>query len=794
MNTMKSPESGVCSAVNLRHGGENERNCLKPTGNPVIISNLPLKCLLYTKFDETEIRILKKESEIYISENNSAPERHFSLESEATDAVKIEENKILLATESGLVTIYKENGEWKKKSDEEFPAVTIYSDQSSVMISSSISSAKLQDSDGAKGIWLGREDRKSLTKDIISAHDDILNQAKKMQRLTQPVLARYKLYSNNDELIFISPVVLLTVPEKVFQFYEPITVGMNDGYTERQGFTVQAASYQPRFRISSHKSRTDVAYMIIEMSDQFDRIDKKLLSVCALNTDKNGRRYITATMPGVFETDNAAESIIDALNDYEKRLKPCARIEKPFANGMPYSSPITKVYGDNTVKYNNEVVSDLSLPHSFAARRLCVNGNNLLMGDIIRKRCKGYNILIMCSHDIGNSDWKCVTSVSFRNSAEKIVRTDAGNTWNPESLCPLIGYPSQDAVSMTINLQCGTKKYRRTFPLKASVNGNMAYYLSDDLKPITLEGFETDTFLIPIDNIINKVYSGTIICSKTSAPELPISINKVCEDKIKEISTAIASQSGWDQSRCRFYIFTNTGTYAATYTNVQKLQAVNKISSFGLASKECGTYIPALGYYYVNSGKLIRLTGVKAEIITKTEAKKVCYDYIHNELWLIGDKTFVFELNHNSFYERKLAREILYVNSGYVTTSNSTLDICNEEHNSLTEIEWRDRFEAQGASRARLKNVKAKKFRLLRSIYADISSAAVESLKIEVKADHGAGLANSRLLYRSTHNGSINSPILLHTPFAIQDGYFITISGQVSSDTEIRDVTINIRQ
>lgn len=794
MNTMKSPKSGVCSAVNLRHGGENERSCLKPTGNLVIISNLPLKCLLYTKFDETEIRILKKESEIYISENNSVPERHFSLESEATDAVKIDENKIILATESGLVTIYKENGEWKKKSDEEFPAVTIYSDQSSVMISSSISSAKLQDSDGAKGIWLGREDRKSLTKDIISAHDDILNQAKKMQRLTQPVLARYKLYGNNDELMFISPVVLLTVPEKVFQFYEPITVEMNDGYTERQGFTAQAASYQPRFRISSHKSRTDVAYMIIEMSEQFEQIDRNLLSVCALNTDKNGRRYITATMPGVFETDNAAESIIDTLNDYEKALKPCARVEKPFSNGMPYSSPITKVYSEKTVKDNDEVLSDLSLPHSFVARRVCVNGNNLLMGDIIRKRYKGYNILIMCSHDIGNSDWKCVTSVSFRNSTEKVVRTDSGNTWNPISIGPLIGYPSQEAVSMTINLQCGTKKYRRTFPLKASVNGNMAYFLSDDLKPITFEGFETDTFLIPIDNIINKVYSGTVICSKTSTPELPISINKVCEDKITEISTAIASQSGWDQSRCRFYIFTNTGTYAATYTNAQKLQAVNKISSFGLASKECGTYIPALGYYYVNSCKLIRLTGVKAEIITKTEAKKVCYDNIHNELWIIGDKTFVYELSHNSFYERKLTDKILYVNSGYATTNSSTIDISNENNNSLTEIEWRDRFEAKEASRARLKNVKAKKFRLLRSIYTDIASAAAESLKIEVRADHGAGLANSRLIYRSTHNGSINSPILLHTPFAIQDGYFITISGQVSYDTEIRDVKVNIRQ
>lgn len=794
MNTMKSPESGVCSAVNLRHSGENERSCLKPTGNPVIVSNLPLKCILDTKCNETEIRILKKESEIYISENNSSPERQFSLESEATDAVKIEENKILLATESGLVTIYKENGEWKKKSDEEFPAVTIYSDQSTVIISSSISSAKLKDSDGAKGIWLGREDRKSLTKDIISAHDDILNQAKKMQRLTQPVLARYKLYGNNDELIFKSPVVLLTVPEKIYQFREPITVGMNDGYTERQGFTVQAASYQPRFRISSHKSRTDVAYMVIEMSEQFEQIDRNLLSVCALNTDKNGRRYITATMPGIFETDNAADSIIDTLNDYEKALKPCARVEKPFSNGMPYSSPITKVYGEKTVKDNDEVLSDLSLPHSFAARRVCVNGNNLLMGDIIRKRYKGYNILIMCSHDIGNSDWKCVISVSFRNSTEKVVRTDSGNTWNPISIGPLIGYPSQDAVSMTINLQCGTKKYRRTFPLKASVNGNMAYYLSENLKPITFEGFETDTFLVPMENIINKVYSGTVICSKTCAPKMPISINNVCEDKITEISTAIASQSGWDQSRCRFYIFTNTGTYATTFTNSQKLQAVNKISNFGLASNECGTYIPALGYYYVNSGKLIRLTGVKAEIITKTEAKKVCYDNIHNELWLICDKTFVFELNYNSFYERKLAKEILYVNSGYVTTSISTLDICNEDHDTLTEIEWRDRFEAQGASRARLKNVKAKKFRLLRSIYADIASAAVESLKIEVRADHGAGLANSRLIYRSTHNGSINSPILLHTPFAIQDGYFITISGQVSSDTEIHDVTVNIRQ
>ena len=153
----------------------------------------------------------------------------------------------------------------------------------------------------------------------------------------------------------------------------------------------------------------------------------------------------------------------------------------------------------------------------------------------------------------------------------------------------------------------------------------------------------------------------------------------------------------------------------------------------------------------------------------------------------------MFELSHNSFYERKLTDKILYVNSGYATTSSSTIDISNENNNSLIEIEWRDRFKAKNASRTRLTALRANKFKTLRSIYADIASAATESLNIELRADHGAGLANSRLLYRSTHNGSINSPILLHTPFAIQDGYFITISGNVSSDTEIHDVTVNIR-
>lgn len=793
MNTLKSPESGIFSAVNLRHGGENERSGLRPTGNPVIISDLPLKCLLKTKCDDREICILQKESEIYISEDNSTPERIFLLNNGATDAVKIDENKILLATESDLVTIYKENGEWKKKNNEEYPAVTLYSDQSSVIISSSVSSAKLQDSDGAKGVWLGRDDSKSLSQDIIGAHEDIINQAKKMQRLIQSVLARYKLYGNNNELLFISPVVLLTVPEKICQFREPITIGMNENYTERQAFTVQASGYRPWFRIPSHKSRTDVAYMIVEISEQFNTIDKNLHSVCSLNTDKTGRRYITATIPGVFDTEDPSDIIIDTLNDYEKALRPCIRIEKPFGSAMPYSSPITKVYGNKLSDDSYEVNSDLSLPHSFSARRLCVNGNNILMGDIIRKRYRGYNILIMCNHEIGNSDWKCAVSVSFRNSTEKVVRTDSGTTWNPQSIGPLIGYPSQDAVSITINLQCGTKKYRRTFPLKASVNGNMAYYLSPDLKPITFEGYETDTFLTPMDNNIYKVYSGIIICSKISAPELPVSINKICEDKVTGISTAIASQSGWDQSRCRFYIFTSTGTYAATFTNAQKLQAVNKISSFGLTSNESGVYVPGYGYYYVNSGKLIRLTGVKTEIITKTNSKKVCYDYVHNELWLIGDKIFVFELNHNSFYERKLTKDIIYVNSGYATTSDSTLDLCNERNDTLTEIEWRDRFESKGASRAMLTNVRAKKFKVLRSAYIDIASAAAEPLSIEIRADHGAGLANSRLIYKVRHTGSINSPILLHTPFTASDGFFITVSGNVSSDTEIREVTATLK-
>ena len=791
MKTMSIPEHGITLAVNLRHSGKNDRNGLIPVGNPGKISNLSLKALLSTNINGSKILLLKSGNTLYVSENDDEPKAVAILDSEPTDAVKIGENYILLATPAGLLRLCKENSEWTIIKRAEYPAVAIYSDSSTIMASSGVSSAVLKDSDGAKGVWLGSEDTKNITKDILTAYGEILHKAKSAERLIQPVLARYKLYGVNEELLYVSCPILLTAPETGFQLTGSMQVTMDETYSKRNAFTLQASAYKPYFRISRHQSRTDVKYMIIEMTDQFDPVSDALKCNCALMTNSVGKRYISITMPGVTDMASPKNMIADALNDMENKFKSVMRIEKPFGNGMPYSSQIAKVYS-NRKNTSTSIIpdSEISLPHAFTAKHLCTNGNNILMGDITRQRFDGHNILIMSDRNIGDSDWKASISVTFCDGNEKVVKTDSGATWNPVSLNPLLSYPSQDSTSMTIYLQSGTKTYRRSFPLTPAVNSKTAYYLEPDLMPITFAGYETETFITQTANPADKRYAGMVICSDVTAPHLPLSADIVSDSKITNITNAVAASSGWEQSRCRYYVFTANDVFAATYNNKSKLQAINHICDSGMENEECGTNVTGDGYYYLHNNTLLKIKGVKSETVTQVSANKICHDRIHNELWLIGETDiWVYQLDTKDFYQRKISGDIIYSRDNIITMTDGTSDVNCEITDSTTDIEWRDRYSMKNASRHRL-NAGAKSIKALRSVYVDMAVNSADPVKIEIRADHGAGLKYSPLIYSNTYTGSINSPILIHTPYVIKDGYFVTVKGRVSGDCEIREVSV----
>lgn len=785
---MKNPNypcSGDTYSQNLKHNTKNGKDCLVPTPNPAKISNLDLKLLLDTDIQSEKTQLFARNLTLYIATPGKEPAKVAETLSTPLSAAKISDNTLLIATDTEYVKITRSGDTWVKIEENEYPAVRIFSPDTFYTLSAGVAKRKLTESDADSSIWLGFQDLKNLKNDIKNAYSEILESARCSERLVQPVLARYKLFDCNDALLFVSCPVLLTSPAEPFQLMETQTVPLTNSNTVRSAFTLEAAAYKPKIAAGSHDPRTDVAYMTIEMTPQIDPVNFSFSPASYFSNTASGT-FLSFNLPGITSNFNSARLIAECLENKENEFYTVMRIERPFAEGNAFSRDVDSCYGIHS-DINALPESDFALPHTFTARHLCVGGTTLLHADITRKRFKGYNI-IMCSHATGSSTWDYAASVTFRDGNESAVCYFEGDTDNPLSISPLLTYPSEDAVKMTVYLRSGSSIYRRTFPLTPCKHAKMAYYIEPGAKNITFSGYESDTFLIPHENIVNKRYPGTAISTKISAPLNPISVNELTNSEITHIHVAIGGQNGWEQTRNRFYVFTRNKINAAIYNLSHIMLNVSTIQRSGIIDGEKAVGVPGEGLYYIHEGYLLKVRGVGTERIVETKADRLCYDPVHHELWLCGDETWVMDLNTNEYYVRETHCDINQCSGYFISDESGTYDI-SQEDSAPVDIKYRIRIATKDAARSRL-DTKKKRIRICRSFLADIAASSVKSLKITIQGDFGAGYEYSPPLYIFTFDGEINCPILLHVPASLYEGYYITVSGTVSHDFELRNIQL----
>ena len=771
--------------TNLRHFSKNGKNHLYPAAKPVKISNLDLKLLLETDFLGKKTQLFARNLTLYIATDDNPPTAIAETLSSPLSAAKISENTILVATETEYVKLARSNDSWEKTMENEYPAVRIFAPTTFYTLSAGVAKRKLQDSEIASSAWLGNTDKQNLKNDLYKAYSEILATAAGTGRLVQPVLARYKLFDLNDALLFVSCPVLLTSPAEPFPLTNIQTVPITDGNTVRNAFTLEASAYKPKFAVGSHNPRTDVAYMTIEMTPQIDPVNFDAPAVCYFGNTGSGT-FLTFNMPGITGNFNSDKLIARYLENKENEFSTIVRIEQPFASGNAFTRDIECCYGTQTDK-NALPETEFSLPHTFTSRHLCVGGTTLLHADITRKRFKGYNI-IMCSHTTGSSDWDYAAAVTFRDGGEKVVCYYEGNTDNPLSLSPLLTYPSADAVEMTIYLRSGNSIYRRTFPLTPCISGNTAYYIEPGVKDITFNGYESSTFIVPAENIADKRYPGTAISTSIAAPLNPISVNNLSDSEITQLHVVTGGQTGWEQTRNRFYVFSQNKTNAAIYNLNHILKNVYTILSSGIINEGKTAAVPGEGLYCVSEGFLLKIKGINCQRIVKTNAEHLCYDPVHHELRLCGEETWILDLNTMEYYKSETGIDISQCSGRFISGKNGTYDTSKEDSGSV-EITFRTRISAKDATRSRI-DTKKKKIRICRSLLADIAASSVKSLKISINGDRGAGYNYSPILYSFTLDGEINCPILFHTPASLYEGYYITIQGSVSQDFELRSTEL----
>lgn len=793
MKPVKYPLDRNCRIVNLRLRRTSSRSVLHPAAAPSKICNSGLSPLLRADFGGTGSTFFRRNNTLYVAIGSDAPSPLKELDSEPLAAAKVSENDALIATGSELLHAANSGSAWNIVSHAEFPPVRFAVARDVSLVRADIAPRKFSDTDSSTQTVPGADDIKRLSNDLASAYSGIMNSATRTGKLVQPVLARYCLFNKHDALLFVSPPVLLAAPDVSFQLTDTISIPISTDGTKRSGFNVQAAAYRAECIIPAHAPCPDVAYMTVELSSQLDPVDCGQTPVCHIQNDPSGGKCISCRMPGVSDTTDLNRLVRNAIENINSIFMTVARFENPFDNGESKSFAINHVSGGKSATSACPVAdSELFIPHAFSAGSIAVNGGQILFGNISRRRFKGYDI-IMCTAETGSSDWAAAVAVSFRDGEERVVQYSEGSSSNPLSLNPLLSYPSRDAVQMTVYLRCGAASYRRSFPLKAAVGARIAYYLADDLMPISFSGHESEIFIIPAENVVNRRFPGTLISADLSAPHLPVDIAGVTNSAITHVCNAVGANSGWEQTRSRFYIFTAEQVLAASFGKSLTLGNINAIDNSGISCRSQAVAVSGKGIYYLHRNRLLLLRGVKCAEITATDANLLAYDSSRGELWLVGPEIWVMQTEHNCFYLRDFGESVSDTLDNLVTTDSGVYDICRDSVGQMINIEYRERFPASDASRTRL-DVKAKRIPALRSCFVDMAAAAVDPLSISILGDHGAGPDHSPSLFCHSYTGAINSPILNHTPAAICDGYFVHIAGNVSPDSEFRNINISFDQ
>lgn len=624
---------------------------------------------------------------------------------------------------------------------------------------------------------LNKADQQLLTSTLLNAYSSLQNDALTAGFFIQPVMARYHLLDADDNLLFSSSPVLVSVPTG-FQCVNQITLTTND-FTTINSATLYATGFQIGVEAESLNGSPwaeVIANVVIEATPILDPVNTKTLAQCRLNSTSTTSGEIKAFMPGtsitmVASTVSQERLITNAISSFSAIATPLTRIAMPFLNGITKTGiPPQSIVG------NAITIS----PFRFSARTSAQSGDTVFWGNIARLRPYAPAIgNIVASTNNGSGFWRAFVSVKFHNSDDIIVWNGEGENGCPSTISPLLIYPQSDACEMTIGISCGSKIVRKTFPLTPLSGTDFAYYLHSSLAPFAITD-EAQAFIIPSQFETPCIKWGEIAVAHTSQPLLLTTSQQISEGEIKVITPAVKSSSSWDFARTHAYTFTTAGIFA-TSVNVNR----TKISAHIIDNRKIATPQSVAfandSVYAIASGDLISISGAKAStLINSTGITSLAWHNASHLLLCTTDENYMIlfdtvrnlkstcDAPANSYLYNCPEAPLLYNNvSLYVMQALS----------SATVIKWCHTIIVPNP-RQRV------------SLASFMISASQFSGTIAIRCHGGAGNKNSYPITTLNIKGAINAPIPMRIIAPPRPYITITIDSNTSSDFELQSIQL----
>jgi len=705
-------------------------------------------------------------------------------------ATFLSEQQILVSTVSGMRRVGLADKTVSSRRSSLPPAVITCS--GTVPLSADIGSFGLSGTYSQAGGTLDLADVLALTRNMKSAYGAIAASASASGLRISPVLARYRLLDANGVTLVVSPPLLVgTTGTEIFPLCKAVDIPVIGDRTSPLSVSCNAYTLQ---LVLPAVNCPEVESLVVEVTDEISPLDFSLYATGGIvRSSSDGTFHIHARFPGALNSNALGRNTVIAALEKEK-YRVAGRVRAPFdgtARKVVIGLPADKKY-----------VSSDKLPKGianadFSATSLTRCGSTVVAANPVFYRYAGHNPLCF-ARTTGDLGFRCSSEVEFADGS--VCRTYGSfGAMNPITLNPIISYPGTDAVRISLNYYYGNgSSFTMHFPLTPSANGNMAYYLAEDLAPIPLAGNDAPPKQ-PDPVSAPEAFSapGAILSFRTDSPMTPVSLEYVSDFPLHTVVAATGSSAAWDHVRARFYLFAKNGIFSAVCNGTATVASVAKISEHPVPGKASVAVTPETLFVLTANGALVELSGVRTKVVGRFPEGSISYDNTYREIVIhplhSHTRGCVYGIDTGETYTRTLpglpfARLNATEGTWFSLISGEIYRFGVEDESVPSEIGWKRIVIPAVVSRVRVSG--ALSFRRYHRLSLAVSSAEPVSLSLKVTADHGAGADNSRTLMARDISGQVNSPFYFAVPAPHFPALHLELSGKLPACARIYDFNI----
>lgn len=722
------------------------------------------------------------------------PELIATLDSDIRCALVLSESELLVATGTGLRRVCPDSGIVPEK-EADFPPVLIYRTPAKEE-TAAVRPFAVTGNYTRAGQTIDPADLTALDSSLREAYSVLCSGCRAADRRLFPILARYRLLDSAGDTLYLSPAVLIGVDaDGNVPLTEAVTMQITDSGASTS--TLVAESYGVAVKISPEKCGS-VARLQVEVSDEISPVNTDAVCSGFVNrSSQDGTFSFRGYLPGIYDNPgNMRKLIAGALEEY--RFRVALTVRDPFAGTMRLVSvglPSGKTpYVDDTA-----ASGDIS-GNDFTATSMVRCGDIILAANptVFRTGGSSGGTAFTYAFDTGNESYSCTSVIRFADGSSTVLESNFFSL-NPKRLNPLICYPDADAVSLTLYIWdkdgiC----FGREFSLTAAENSDIAYFLADELIPQLLV---TADKLPPVPEVPEKgvaLYApGSVLSFRTDAPRRVVSVESVSDFPIHTICCATGSSAAWDHVRARFYIFSRDGIFSAVCRGSAEIASVAKISEHPVDGPGSVAVTPENLFAITSDGALVRLSGVKCSVLRRFGRHRLLYDNRFRELILTPAGDAVREtvpvycidremVVHRTFPHGIISRLNTVSGSFFISDDGNLYKAgCESDDGAVDVAVRRTVIVPRGKKGSCVRVQGGIGFRKYRTLTLSLDSPDAMSVDVCVKADHGAGPADSRIIFARNIRGTASSPFRFAVPSARCEALHISVEGSLSPSARL---------